>query len=298
MATTEPLTENSRQGINFKIPPCNGPRAWLSPNPRPGCGHAYDETPVGLVVYVRNDPVNLVDPDGRSFFRAIGGFFGKVGRAVGTSVIAAVDFYVGSWRDHETDPVSDDPLDADADGPRGPSDYGPGGDDSDGDRLKWLDCLNDIVAIFDASLSNYMPIANNAADFTSATFAVITDYKNGTLNSDTAFATIWNLALGLAGGTATNISALSAGFGGYLAPVGGLLTFLTATATSGLELASLEVQIPKSTQPFAADWSQIRDQPNTGATVGFVLAKFLSGYGDPNLAAKIANDCGVVTGRQ
>jgi hypothetical protein len=65
MATTAALTENSRQGINFQIPPCIGPGAALSPNLRPGCGHAYDETAVGLVVYVRNDPVNFIDPDGR-----------------------------------------------------------------------------------------------------------------------------------------------------------------------------------------------------------------------------------------
>jgi len=67
MATTAALTENSRQGINFEIPPCIGPEAWLSPNLRPGCGHAYDKTPVGLVVNVRNDPVNLIDRDGRDF---------------------------------------------------------------------------------------------------------------------------------------------------------------------------------------------------------------------------------------
>jgi hypothetical protein len=64
MATTAALSENSRQGINSKIPPCIRPEAWLCPNLRPGCGHAYDETPVGLIVYVRNDPVNYIDPDG------------------------------------------------------------------------------------------------------------------------------------------------------------------------------------------------------------------------------------------
>ena len=66
MATTTALTENSRQGINSKIPPCIGLEARLSRNLRPGCGHGYDETPVGLVVYVRNDPVNYIDPDGRT----------------------------------------------------------------------------------------------------------------------------------------------------------------------------------------------------------------------------------------
>ena len=78
MATTTALTENSRQGINSKIPPCVGLEARLSRDLRPGCCHAYDETPVGLVVYVRNDPVNLVDPDGRSFLSAMAHFFHAV----------------------------------------------------------------------------------------------------------------------------------------------------------------------------------------------------------------------------
>ena len=68
MPTTAALMENSRQGINSKMQPCSGPDPWLSPNPRPGCGHAYDETPVGLVVYVRNDPVNQIDPDGQKSY--------------------------------------------------------------------------------------------------------------------------------------------------------------------------------------------------------------------------------------
>jgi hypothetical protein len=67
MATTAALIENSRQGINFQIAPCIVPGAPLSPNPRWGCGHRYDETPVGLVVYVRNDPVNKIDPDGKDW---------------------------------------------------------------------------------------------------------------------------------------------------------------------------------------------------------------------------------------
>jgi hypothetical protein len=67
MATTAALTKNSRQGINFQIPHCIGLAACLSPNPRWGYRHAYDETPVGLVVYVRNDPVNKIDPDGKEW---------------------------------------------------------------------------------------------------------------------------------------------------------------------------------------------------------------------------------------
>jgi hypothetical protein len=67
MATTTVLAENSRQGINSGKPPCIGLEARLSPETLRGCGHAYDETPAGLVVYVRNDPVNLVDPDGNDW---------------------------------------------------------------------------------------------------------------------------------------------------------------------------------------------------------------------------------------
>jgi hypothetical protein len=32
------------------------------------------------LIYVRNDPVNLVDPDGRSIFSFLGGIFGAIGR--------------------------------------------------------------------------------------------------------------------------------------------------------------------------------------------------------------------------
>jgi len=71
MATTAALTENSRQGINFEKQPCVGLEAWLSPNLLTGCGHAYDETRVGLVVYVRNDPVNYLDPNGETIWTSI-----------------------------------------------------------------------------------------------------------------------------------------------------------------------------------------------------------------------------------
>lgn len=65
MATTAPLTENSRQGFEVQKPPCIGFEANLSRNPRRGCGHAYDETASDLAVYVRNDPINLVDGNGK-----------------------------------------------------------------------------------------------------------------------------------------------------------------------------------------------------------------------------------------
>jgi hypothetical protein len=64
----EQLIENSRQGFAAQKPPCTGLETDLSRNLRWGCGHVYDETPVGLAVYVRNDPVNKIDPDGRRAF--------------------------------------------------------------------------------------------------------------------------------------------------------------------------------------------------------------------------------------
>ena len=68
MATAEQLSENSHQGFEVQKQPCIGLEAELSRELRWGCGHVYDETPVGIAVYVRNDPVNLVDPDGRSYY--------------------------------------------------------------------------------------------------------------------------------------------------------------------------------------------------------------------------------------
>jgi hypothetical protein len=65
MVTVEQLSENSRQGFAVQNAACIGLASELSGNLRWGCGHVYDETPVGIAVYVRNDPVNLIDPDGR-----------------------------------------------------------------------------------------------------------------------------------------------------------------------------------------------------------------------------------------
>jgi len=65
MATAAALTENSRQGFEVQKPPGIGLAAELSRNPRRGCGHAYDETASDLAVYVRNDPINLVDRKGK-----------------------------------------------------------------------------------------------------------------------------------------------------------------------------------------------------------------------------------------
>jgi len=71
MSMAEQLSENSRQGFSAQKPRCIGLESDLSRNMRWGCGHVYDETPVGIVVYVRNDPVNLVDPDGRMVWGAV-----------------------------------------------------------------------------------------------------------------------------------------------------------------------------------------------------------------------------------
>jgi hypothetical protein len=65
MATTAQLTENSRQGFEPERRACIWLDAELSRNLRWGWRHAYDETPADLAVYVRNDPVNKIDRDGR-----------------------------------------------------------------------------------------------------------------------------------------------------------------------------------------------------------------------------------------
>ena len=65
MVITAQLSENSHRGFEVQKPACIGLESRLSQIAHWGCGHVYDETPVGIVVYVRNDPVNLVDPDGR-----------------------------------------------------------------------------------------------------------------------------------------------------------------------------------------------------------------------------------------
>jgi hypothetical protein len=61
----EQLIENSHRGFAVQKPACIGPESYLSRNMHWGCSHVYDETPVGLAVYVRNDPINMVDPNGK-----------------------------------------------------------------------------------------------------------------------------------------------------------------------------------------------------------------------------------------
>jgi hypothetical protein len=64
MATAAGLTENSHQGFEAEKPPRIRLDGRLSRNMRWGYGHIYDETPVEIAVYVRNDPINRMDPDG------------------------------------------------------------------------------------------------------------------------------------------------------------------------------------------------------------------------------------------
>jgi hypothetical protein len=71
MVTADKLSENSRQGSEVQKHTCVGLESDLGQNLRWGCGHIYDETPVDIAVYVRNDPVNLVDPDGKDYEVAV-----------------------------------------------------------------------------------------------------------------------------------------------------------------------------------------------------------------------------------
>ena len=65
MVTVAELSENSRQGFEVQKPTCVRLEGDLSRKLRWGCGYIYDKTPVDIAVYVRNDPVNRIDPDGR-----------------------------------------------------------------------------------------------------------------------------------------------------------------------------------------------------------------------------------------
>jgi hypothetical protein len=103
MATAEQLSENSRQGFEVQKPHLIGLETELSGNSRWGCGHVYDETPVGIAVYVRNDPVNLIDPDGRSFLGAIWNGFKAAANAmysltlfVGQQIAGFMDYVLHS----------------------------------------------------------------------------------------------------------------------------------------------------------------------------------------------------------
>jgi RHS repeat-associated protein len=68
---------------------------WMSPDSI--TGHAYDPQSLNKYTYVRNDPVNLVDPDGRSVFSFLGGIFGKIGSSI-------TNWY---WYEPETSGFSD-----------------------------------------------------------------------------------------------------------------------------------------------------------------------------------------------
>ena len=263
---------------------------WISPDPL--TARIYDPLSLNKYSYVRNDPVNLIDPDGRSFIRAIGGFFGKIGRAVGSAVGRVADFYVDSWRNSENQPGFDEPLDADVNDSNGDGGGIFGGPQVIGlpEKPQNLDCLNMVISVLDASITNFIPGVNIKMDLLAAESAILTDFKNGKLTFEAAFYTMWNLSLGLIGGTANTIAGLSTALSG---PVGGILALMAGASTTAAELVSLEDQAPKTTTPFRADWSRLSNQSSFAASVGFVFAKSLDGLGATNLAAKIADDCHV-----
>jgi len=108
MATAAVLTENSRQGFEVEKPPCIGLEAELSRNPRRGWGHVYDQTASDLAVYVRNDPVNLADPDGK-FYTCIYDVSFAPGRLYIDRDCFGYDFGGGWFGDDRGDTGSDDP---------------------------------------------------------------------------------------------------------------------------------------------------------------------------------------------
>jgi hypothetical protein len=82
----EQLSENSRQGFATRNPLCSGHETDLSRNLCWESGHVYDETPVGIAVYVRNDPVNLIDPDGRTSLSFEWGYLIQLGWGEGEAL--------------------------------------------------------------------------------------------------------------------------------------------------------------------------------------------------------------------
>jgi hypothetical protein len=79
MATAAELSEKSRQGFETEKPLRIRLDGGLSRNSRWGCGHIYDETPAGIAVYVRNDPINHVDPTGNDALDDTLGYFSYEG---------------------------------------------------------------------------------------------------------------------------------------------------------------------------------------------------------------------------
>jgi hypothetical protein len=75
----EQLSENSRQGFAAEKPFGIRLESDLSRHRYWECGYVYDETPVDLAVYVRNDLVNNIDPAGMDWINAssIGKRYGK-----------------------------------------------------------------------------------------------------------------------------------------------------------------------------------------------------------------------------
>ncbi|MBZ5499983.1 MAG: hypothetical protein LAP85_26595 [Acidobacteriia bacterium] len=95
---------------------------WISPDQL--TARIYDPPSLNKYTYVTNDPVNMVDPDGRSWLSAIVSFLGKIVDAI----VSAVDFYIDSWRELATAPplMGGDIWDRGRGGPSD-EDYGHGG---------------------------------------------------------------------------------------------------------------------------------------------------------------------------
>jgi hypothetical protein len=135
MSMAEQLIENSRQGSEAQKPSCIGLESHLSRNTHWGCSHVYDETPVGIAVYVRNDPVNRIDPDGRldyySMLAAYAIYSSGRSLAEAMSIIYAMFWYNASlsttvYVEAEFDPVplvdAENPISVTPPGPIGPTD--------------------------------------------------------------------------------------------------------------------------------------------------------------------------------
>ncbi len=84
---------------------------WISPDPV--MTRIYDPPSLNKYTYVRNDPVNLIDPDGMSWLSAIGGFFGKIGQTIGSAIWGGINSYIDSFRDLPPPPPMSD-VEADA----------------------------------------------------------------------------------------------------------------------------------------------------------------------------------------
>ena len=76
-----------------------------------------------------------------------------------------------------------------------------------------------------------------------------------------------------------------------------MLMGAAAAVISGIvEMKILEVAAPDPVTPYSGQSSDFYKQPNAGAQLGLIFANALNGAGYKKMAAKVASDCGVVTG--